>query len=53
MLYDRLLEQLRGKIVNPDLVIYLQASPGVLIDRIRRRGRSYEKGITEEYLSTA
>ena len=51
VLYNRLLEQLKGKIVNPDLVIYLQASPGILHDRIRRRGRSYEKGITEEYLS--
>jgi len=50
VLYNRLLAQLQGKIVNPDLVIYLQASPGVLHDRIRRRGRSFEKGITEEYL---
>ncbi|HEY5133756.1 MAG TPA: deoxynucleoside kinase [Candidatus Krumholzibacteriaceae bacterium] len=52
VLYNRLLEQLRGKIATPDLAIYLQASPGVLHDRIRRRGRSFEKGITEEYLST-
>jgi deoxyadenosine/deoxycytidine kinase len=52
VLYNRLLAQLQGKIVNPDLVIYLQASPGVLHDRIRRRGRSFEKGITEEYLSS-
>jgi deoxyguanosine kinase len=52
VLYNRLLEQLRGKIVTPDLVIYLQASPAVLHDRIRRRGRSFEKGITEEYLGT-
>jgi deoxyguanosine kinase len=52
VLYNRLLGQLQGKIVNPDLVIYLQASPGVLHDRIRRRGRSYEKGITEEYLGS-
>jgi len=37
VLYNRLLAQLQGKIVNPDLVIYLQASPGVLHDRIRRR----------------
>ena len=50
VLYNRLLDQLKGKIANPDLVIYLQASPGVLYDRIRRRGRSFEKGITEEYL---
>jgi deoxyguanosine kinase len=52
VLYNRLLAQLQGKIVNPDLVIYLQASPGVLHDRIRRRGRSFEKGITEEYLGS-
>lgn len=52
VLYNRLLEQLRGRIVNPDLVIYLQTSPAVLIDRIRRRGRSFEKGMSEEYLST-
>lgn len=51
VLYNRLLDQLRGKIVNPDLVIYLQASPAVLIERIRRRGRSFEKGVNEEYLS--
>jgi deoxyguanosine kinase len=52
VLYSRLLEQLRGKIATPDLVMYLQASPGVLHDRIRRRGRSFEKSINEEYLGT-
>ena len=51
-LYNRLHELLRGKIVSPDLVIYLQASPGVLHERIRKRGRSFEKGVTEEYLSS-
>ena len=51
VLYNRMHELLQGKIVNPDLVIYLQASPTVLVERIRKRGRSFEKGITEEYLS--
>jgi len=52
VLYNRLHDLLQGKIARPDLVIYLQASPGVLHERIRRRGRSFEKGITEDYLSS-
>ncbi|MGQ9598663.1 MAG: deoxynucleoside kinase [Anaerolineae bacterium] len=35
----------------PDLVIYLQASVPVLLDRIRQRGRDYEQQITAEYLT--
>jgi deoxyguanosine kinase len=34
----------------PDLVIYLQAMPETLIERVRRRGASYEKNIPDEYL---
>jgi deoxyadenosine/deoxycytidine kinase len=36
---------------RPDLLLYLQAPVPVLMERIRRRGRSIETGITEEYLS--
>jgi deoxyguanosine kinase len=50
VLYNRLHSLLEGKIVRPDLVIYLQASPEILLHRIHKRGRSYERGITEEYL---
>ncbi|MNC86156.1 Deoxynucleoside kinase [compost metagenome] len=35
----------------PDLVIYLQAQPQVLIERVRRRAAEFERGIGEEYLA--
>jgi len=35
----------------PDLVVYLQASVATLKARIARRGRGFEAGITEQYLS--
>jgi deoxyadenosine/deoxycytidine kinase len=34
----------------PDLVVYLRASVPTLAQRIARRGRDYEKGISTEYL---
>jgi deoxyadenosine/deoxycytidine kinase len=34
----------------PDLLIYLRASVGTLVDQIRRRGRPYEANISIEYL---
>lgn len=35
----------------PDLVVYLRATEQTLSERIRHRGREYEKSITVEYLS--
>lgn len=49
-LYDEVYRHLRPHTLTPDLVIYLQASPATLIERVRRRGIDYEKGIGEEYL---
>ncbi|HWP81670.1 MAG TPA: deoxynucleoside kinase [Bacteroidota bacterium] len=34
----------------PDLMIYLKASVDMLVEKIRRRGRSYEQSIPREYL---
>lgn len=35
---------------KPDLYVYLKASPAMCLERIRQRGRPFEKGITLEYL---
>lgn len=49
-LYERLHAQLNERIPKPDLVIYLQASVEALLDRVRARGRSYERSVSREYL---
>lgn len=51
MLYERLYGVLSEKVPQPDLVIYLQASTEVLLDRIRRRRRDYESEIAEKYVN--
>jgi deoxyadenosine/deoxycytidine kinase len=43
-------EHLRPQAPKPDLVIYLQAEPEVLLERIRKRGIAMEAGISESYL---
>jgi deoxyguanosine kinase len=49
-LYDRLYELLGPRVVKPDLVVYLQARTEVLLARIRRRGRDYERAIDGAWL---
>jgi deoxyguanosine kinase len=49
-LYDRVATVLENNITWPDLVIYLTASIDVLMDRIRKRSRSFEKGFDKAYL---
>ncbi len=51
-LYRQIYHHVKPKAPNPDLVIYLQASPERLIERVRNRGKSYEKPVTREYLSS-
>jgi deoxyadenosine/deoxycytidine kinase len=49
-LYEQVYRLLDTRIPKPDLVIYLQASTDVLLDRIGRRNFDYEKGVKDEYL---
>ena len=51
-LYERVFQQLRPAPLKPDLVIYLQAQPETLIERVRKRGLDAERKITEGYLAT-
>jgi len=51
-LYEKLVKILERDIVKPDVVVYLQASPGVLMERINRRGRSYERNMPQDYIET-
>jgi deoxyguanosine kinase len=49
-LYRQVYAQLQPQAPAPDLVIYLQASAETLIERVRRRGVSFERSIPDEYL---
>lgn len=49
-LYQKIYHQMQPQAPSPDLVIYLQASPEKLLERIKRRGNAYERNIPEEYL---
>ncbi len=50
-LYQKIYDALRPRSLLPDLVVYLQAQPAVLVERVRRRAAGYERGISEEYLA--
>jgi deoxyadenosine/deoxycytidine kinase len=49
-LYRQLFDQLRPQAPVPDLVVYLQAQPEILVERVRKRGVPMEAGISEVYL---
>jgi deoxyadenosine/deoxycytidine kinase len=49
-LYERVYELLGPRTIRPDLVVYLQARTDVLLARIKRRGRDFERSIDAAYL---
>jgi deoxyadenosine/deoxycytidine kinase len=49
-LYERVYELLGPRTIRPDLVVYLQARTDVLLARIKKRGRDFERSIDATYL---
>lgn len=49
-LYRQLFHMLGARIPKPDLVVYLQARADVLMARLRKRSRDYERHVTPEYV---
>jgi deoxyadenosine/deoxycytidine kinase len=49
--YRTVFDLIVSRLPSPDLLIYLKAPVPVLVERIRRRARSIESGISPEYLA--
>jgi deoxyguanosine kinase len=49
-LYRQIFYIIYGSLPKPDIYVYLHLSPERLLKNIEKRGRSYEKTITREYL---
>jgi deoxyguanosine kinase len=51
VLYDQILPLLERDLPRPDKVVYLRADLPVILKRIEKRGRSFERGIDPDYLA--
>jgi deoxyadenosine/deoxycytidine kinase len=49
-LFERVYEKLYSDVTQPDIALFLDVPPEVCLDRIRRRGRSFESGVTLDRL---
>ena len=49
-IYNRYYERFRSEITAPGLVIYLQATPEVLKQRLKRKGVPGERAVSEKYI---
>jgi deoxyguanosine kinase len=50
VLYEQVYKLLDANMAKPDLVVYLLARSDVLVERLRRRNRDFERDISYEYL---
>jgi deoxyguanosine kinase len=51
-LYEKVYELVGARVVKPDLVVYLQSRLEVLLGRIKKRGREFERHFDAAYLET-
>jgi deoxyguanosine kinase len=51
-LYNQLSSIFKANVAHPDLLVYLDASNEILLDRIHTRNRPYEKTIDANYLDS-
>ncbi|MGY8780986.1 MAG: deoxynucleoside kinase [Fidelibacterota bacterium] len=49
-LYDTVANMMERNVIHPDLVIFLQADTDTLMRNIARRGRDFEKNMSEDYI---
>jgi deoxyguanosine kinase len=50
-LYSQIHDAVAPKVARPDVVVWLQASPAALLERVHRRGIRMEQDIDEAYLA--
>ena len=49
-LYDSVAKMMEKNVIHPDLVIFLQADTDTLMKNISKRGRDFEKNMSEDYI---
>ena len=49
-LYEKVVSWLELEVTRPDVVVYLQAGTDTLLERVARRGRSFERDMDRDYM---
>ena len=49
-IYDSVAKMMEKNVIHPDLVIFLQADTETLMNNISKRGRDFEKNMSEDYI---
>ncbi|MBD3235565.1 MAG: deoxynucleoside kinase [Candidatus Eisenbacteria bacterium] len=51
-MYNQIFGLMERELPKPERIVFLQASTDLLLERIARRGRAFERGMDPEYLET-